>query len=150
MQRTVRSCTGCGLCCTDAYNQVQVLPVEGRRIADWIARQPKRVRADLERRLRDTIARYGLRRGRERKPYTCAFLEADMQCALPISVKPVACLSFNPLTPVDCDQEPGWYHPVHDELLRASRADGTSTRRAPIPVAVVDALGSPRPSGTAG
>ena len=112
-------------------------------------RQPARPRADLERRLRATIARYGLRRGGERKRYTCAFLEPDMRCALPLSVKPVACLSFNPLTPVDCDQEPEWYQPVHDEVLRASRAAAISTRRAPIPVVVLEALASAAPRAPA-
>jgi hypothetical protein len=35
-QRTVRSCTGRGLCCTGAYNTVRILPIEAARIAQHV------------------------------------------------------------------------------------------------------------------
>ena len=141
VQRTVRTCTGCGLCCTETYNSQQILPVEAERIAAHLRTLPAARRDSLLERARRAVSRWRLRRSRAALPrYTCSFLDADLRCALPLGVKPVACLSFNPLTPDACDQEPEWFAPAGAEVTAANRAAGLSARRQPIPVAVLDAL----------
>ena len=143
VQRTVRTCEGCGLCCTEAFNSVRVLPVEGERIARHLATLDEARRRELTRRMERSITRFGLER--EGKPrYTCPFLGPDLRCALPLDVKPVACLSFNPWTPDHCDQEPDWYESAHAEVERQNRAAGLPERKDAIPVAVRRAMKSPR------
>lgn len=146
VQRDIRSCTGCGACCTEAYNSMQVLPVEARRIAGHIERLPAARRAELLARARAAVARWklhvpGLRR------YTCSFLEPDLSCALPAQVKPVACLSFNPLTPDRCDQEPEWFEGAWREVRAANREARLPARRRPIPLAVLEAFASEESAG---
>ena len=149
IQKQVRSCAGCGLCCTEAHNTAEVLTVEAERIADWLERQTAARRAEFERRLRQTVARYDLGAGRkEARLYTCSFLEADMRCALPIDVKPILCLAFNPVTPDACDQDALVFHHVHDEVLRENRRRGLSEARRPIPVAVLAEIARRRGPGT--
>lgn len=149
VQRRIRSCAGCGACCTEAYNTMQVLPIEGRRIAGHLARLPPARRAALLERARAAVARWSLRRPGLRR-YTCSFLEPDLTCALPADVKPVACLSFNPLTPDRCDQEPDWFEGAWRELRAANRAAALPARRRPIPVAVLEACAPPETRGDPG
>jgi Fe-S-cluster containining protein len=140
VQRTIRSCSGCGLCCTQSFNAVQILPPEGERIARHLASLPAERRAELEERVARTIRRHHLRDDAAPRRYTCAFLEADFRCALPLDVKPVACLAFNPITPDSCDQEPERYHAAHAEV---EREDASRRRRGglrAIPIAVRNAL----------
>ena len=42
-QRTVRTCEGCGLCCTEAYNSVRILPIEapGSRVTSSRCRRAR-------------------------------------------------------------------------------------------------------------
>jgi len=141
VQRTVRTCTGCGLCCTEAYNTQAILPVEAQRIARHLRTLPAARREALLERARRAVQRWRLRRAGARLPrYTCSFLQPDLRCALPLDIKPVACLSFNPLTPDACDQEPEWFAEAGAEVAAANRAAGLPARRRPIPVAVLDAL----------
>ncbi len=140
-QRSVRSCTGCGLCCTETYNAVHVLPVEGARIARWLQGGGRARRAELLARVRAALARTpALRSSRAGVRYTCPFLEQDLRCALPLSVKPVACLAFNPITRDRCDQEPGRYHAAHRPIAETNRALGLEDRLRSIPAAVELAL----------
>jgi Fe-S-cluster containining protein len=139
VQRTIRSCTGCGLCCTAAHNTMTILPLEAERIAAHLQRQPAAGREALLERARQAVARWRLRE-RGLRHYTCSFLEPDMSCALPLHVKPVACLSFNPLTPDACDQEPEWFGSAGREVAEANRAAGRAARRRPIPQAVLEAF----------
>jgi len=139
VQRTIRTCTGCGLCCTAAHNAMTILPVEGERIVAHLRRLPARRRDELLARARAAVARWRLREARGVRRYTCSFLEPDMSCALPLDVKPVACLSFNPLTPDACDQEPEWFQRAGAEVAAVNRAAGRPARRRPIPLAVLDA-----------
>ena len=151
VQRRVRTCTGCGLCCTEPWNSQAILPWEAARIADHLAALPAARRAELLERERRAVARWRLARaGRRLAHYTCSFLQPDMSCALPLEVKPVACLSFNPLTPDACDQEPEWHARAGAEVEAANRAAGLPARRRPIPLAVLDALRPQRPRRRAG
>src|SRR5436190_24219838 len=95
VQRNVRTCEGCGLCCTEAYNSVRILPIEASRIATHLASLPEARQKNLVSRTTASIERYRLEPRTERQPYTCPFLESDFSCALPFDVKPVACLAFN-------------------------------------------------------
>src|SRR5262245_4626762 len=119
VQREVRTCEGCGLCCTETYNSVRILPVEARRIADHLASLPTTRRAALDARILESIRRFRLEPRVERQPYTCPFLEADFTCALPFDVKPVACLAFNPVTPDHCEMEVALFDRAHEEETRA-------------------------------
>lgn len=139
VQRKIRSCAGCGLCCTETYNAIKILPVEAGRIAGWIRQQPPEVQKDLGARLLAAVKKYRLKQDAPVR-YTCSFLEADMRCALPLHVKPVACLSFNPLTRDSCDQEAQWYHRVHPIEERRNREQGLPAKLQSIPLAVLDAL----------
>jgi Fe-S-cluster containining protein len=148
VQRSVRTCAGCGLCCTEPWNTLQVLPWEAQRIVRHLSRlEPARREALLER-ARAAVARHGLQRARGLPHYTCSFLEPDLRCALPLSVKPAACLSFNPLTPDRCDQQPEWFARAGAEALEANRRAGLPGRRRPIPAAVLEqvAAESSRPA----
>jgi len=146
VQRTIRTCTGCGLCCTATYNTMQILPWEGARIAAHLQNLPASRRDTLVGRLRAAVRRWRLRRSdRDRAAgrllhYTCAFLEPDMSCALPLDIKPVACLSFNPLSADSCDQEPHWFRRAGQEVEARNRAAGLPMQREPIPVAALAAL----------
>ncbi len=144
VQRRVRTCTGCGLCCTETWNSQAILPIEAARIADHLRRLPAARREELLERARRAVARWRLERGRRLAHYTCSFLEPDMSCALPLDVRPVACLSFNPLTPDVCDQEPRWFARAGAEIESANRAAGLPDVRRPIPLAVLQAHAAAR------
>ncbi|MSR74317.1 MAG: hypothetical protein EXS14_02440 [Planctomycetes bacterium] len=138
VQKSIRTCADCGLCCTEAHNSVRILASEAQRIADYLSSLPAVRQADLRRRLKATVQRAKMR-GNAKVNYTCSFLEKDMTCVLPMTVKPVACLAFNPLTPLDCDQEPEWYAKAHVGESKATCAlEGKEVLR-PIPVAVLRA-----------
>jgi len=78
VQERVRSCAGCGRCCTDAYNSLAVLPVEAERIRAHLDTLPPARAAALLERAREAVRRYALRRaGRAPVRYTCSFLEPD-------------------------------------------------------------------------
>lgn len=139
VQREIRSCAGCGACCTDEYNSVRILPIEARRIAEHWAELPRSQVAELAARLRATNAAFGLRLAGPQAPYTCPFLEEDRTCCLPLGVKPTACLSFNPITSDACTQEPELYHRAYDEERLRNQQAGLSPRRSPIPPAVLRA-----------
>src|SRR5262249_48918177 len=151
VQRTIRTCTGCGLCCTAAHNTMTILPLEAGRIVAPLRRLPAPRREALLARARAAVARWRLARAGGLRHYTCSFLEPDMSCALPLHVKPVACLSFNPLTPDACDQEPEWLERAGAEVAADNRRAGRPARRRPIPAAVLKAAearpshGSPEP-----
>lgn len=130
------------MCCTDRYNAVQILPIEADRIAAHMRELPAAERATLEKRISASIKKYGLELDGEPRLYTCPFLEADMRCALPLTVKPTACLSFNPLTEDHCDQEPERYERVHSGVVAANRAAGHDSSLHAIPLAVRRALRS--------
>ncbi len=140
VQRTVRTCAGCGACCSAEYNAVRILPVEALRIARHLEGLPAGLRAELLARVEQAVAQYRLRAGGPKRRYTCPFLDPDLGCALPLHVKPAACLSFNPVDPDRCEQEPQWYFPAHAADERANRAVGLPEDEAPIPVAVLRAL----------
>src|SRR5687768_4635001 len=93
VQRDVRSCEGCGLCCTEAYNSVRILPTEAGRIATHLGTLPEARRKTLVVRMGAAIRKFRLEPRLDRQPYTCPFLEADFTCTLPFDVKPVACLA---------------------------------------------------------
>ncbi len=139
VQREVRSCAGCGACCTEEYNAVRILPIEGWRIAQHLATLPPRRSAELVSRLRAASAAFGLRVGGAQRRYTCPFLEEDQTCCLPLGVKPTACLSFNPVAADACAQEPELYHRAHDQERLRNQEAGLPPRRAPIPLAVLNA-----------
>lgn len=140
VQQSVRSCAGCGLCCTESYNVVQVLPIEGERIARHLDTLPAAERARMVARLRRCVDRYRLGDGTKPRRYTCAFLESDFRCALPLTVKPVACLAFNPITADACDQEPARYRAAHEPLAAENLRRGHDSRLRSIPVAVLREL----------
>lgn len=137
VQRTVRSCAGCGLCCTVEHNAVAILPIEAERIAAHLETLPMTRRQAFRRRVSRVIQKFRLRT-RVAAFYTCPFLERDFTCALPMDVKPTACLSFNPLHAERCEQEAGWFHRVHDDLERENQRRGLTTVASPIPVAIRD------------
>ncbi|MEW6741356.1 MAG: pseudouridine synthase [Planctomycetota bacterium] len=137
MQRTVRSCTGCGLCCTETFNTVRILPVEAACIVRYLERLTEARRAELVERLRATVRRYRLRVGARPKRYTCSFLEKDLTCALPFDVKPVACLAFNPQTPDRCDMDSSRYEEAYEPLALRNAREQRSRRRSAIPLAVL-------------
>lgn len=143
VQRTIRSCAGCGMCCTDRYNAVQILPLEGQRIAAYLDDLPEEQRSAWQRRIDATIRKYRLREDGKPRLYTCAFLEDDFRCALPLDVKPTACLSFNPITEDSCDQEPERYESVHQAVAAENRAAGLDATLNSIPIAVRAALRDP-------
>jgi len=148
VQRRVRTCTGCGLCCTQAYNSQAILPWEAARIAAYLRRLPDARREELLGRARRAVSRWKLARaGHRLVQYTCSFLQPDLTCALPLEAKPVACLSFNPLTPDACDQEPEWFERAGAEVETANRAAGLPAVRRPIPLAVLLAAGDGREAG---
>lgn len=141
VQRDIRSCAGCGMCCTAAHNSMRILPWEAQRIATHLRTLSVARRNALVARLRVTSQRYRLAGSRRRETaYTCSFLEDDLTCALPLGVKPVACLSFNPLTPDACDQEPEWFARAADEVTRRNTEAGLSDEVEAIPRAVLRAL----------
>ena len=142
VQRTVRTCGGCGQCCTEGHNAVRILPLEAARIARYLDALPRLRRDRLLGRAREAVERYGLRGDGPKVRYTCPFLEEDLRCVLPLGVKPTACLSFNPLDPDRCGQEPAWYFAVHDREERENRRAGLGAREAPIPVAVLRCIAS--------
>lgn len=139
VQETVRTCTDCGLCCTEAHNSVRIVASEARRIATHLAALDSGRRGTLLERVEASIRKYRLSASKK-SSYTCPFLEADLRCALPLDVKPVACLAFNPLTEDACDQEPEWYAEAHDVEVAASRSGPEEPPLKPIPVALMDAL----------
>ncbi len=144
VQQTIRTCADCGLCCTDAFNSVEILPIEAHRVAQHLESLPEARREALVARLEATVARYELdRRGSSKRRYTCSFLEPDASCCLPLGVKPVACLAFNPLTPDACDMEPDHYHAAHDPVELENRAHSLPPKKLPIPLAILAALRSP-------
>ena len=136
VQKNVRSCSGCGLCCTEAYNAQRILRIEATDIADHLATLPARRRDALLHRVDAVIARYRLAKAHEARLYTCPFLEPDFTCALPFHVKPLACLTFNPTTKDSCDQESKRFDLALPALEAANRAAGHDGKLAPIPVAV--------------
>ncbi len=138
VQRSIRSCTGCGLCCTVAHNSVQILPIEGRRIAGWIEGLGVTDVRVWKKRLRRTIRRFRLRPAAAAN-YTCTFLGPDFRCALPFDVKPVACLSFNPIEAERCDQDASWYARVHAPVAAQNAEEGRPEALSPIPVTVIGA-----------
>jgi len=140
IQRSV-SCTGCGLCCTERFNTVRILPLEGRVIAEHVLAQPERERTTWEKRLRDAVARHGLTARSGAVGYTCPFLEKDLTCALPFAVKPVACLSFNPVDRERCDQNEHDYFSVFDRIERRNADELGDDKRAAIPLMVLRFLG---------
>ncbi len=123
---------------------MRIVPWEAQRIAEHLRELPETRREGLDERLRRAVRRWSLAstRGREVR-YTCAFLEPDLSCALPLHRKPVACLSFNPLDPDTCDQEPEWFRRAGDEVERCNSAAGLPARKEPIPWAVLAALEAP-------
>jgi Fe-S-cluster containining protein len=144
IQRTV-SCTGCGLCCTERFNTVRILPLEGSVIAEHLREKPEREQAHWRERLRAAVARYRLTARRGAVGYTCPFLEKDLTCALPFDVKPTACLSFNPVNRDRCEQSDPDYFSVFDRIERRNAAEFTSRDRAAIPVMVLRILdGAPK------
>jgi 23S rRNA pseudouridine2605 synthase len=148
-QATIRTCEGCGLCCTEAYNTVRIAPIEAERIAAHL-RGPLSARLDeFKARAAEAVVRYGLKPGRKPRNYTCAFLEKDMTCALPFDVKPVACLAFNPTTPDSCDMDEERFAEAHADVDAENADRGFVKTRAPIPVAVLAALGETLPKASA-
>ncbi len=141
VQRSIRDCAGCGLCCTGAKNAVQILPLEGQRIAAWIERQGSPAVHAWRQRLPRAVRRFHLGRGAA-CAYTCPFLTPEFRCTLPASVKPVVCLSFNPVERERCELEHAWYRRVFAGVTRRNAAAGLPERLAPIPVAVLEALNS--------
>jgi 23S rRNA pseudouridine2605 synthase len=139
VQGSIRTCEGCGLCCTEAFNSVRILPIEGRRIAAHLGALPAARAAELLGRARDAVRRFRLRPGPARQAYTCPFLEPDATCALPFDVKPVACLAFNPVTAERCEMQDERFDAAHAAQEAANRAAGLASRRHPIPVAVLAA-----------
>jgi Fe-S-cluster containining protein len=89
VQSAVRTCEGCGQCCTEAFNSVAILPIEAVRIAthmaDWARKNAPPSNAASK-----TPSSVGVSPSVTQRNYTCPFLEADMTCALPFDVKPVA------------------------------------------------------------
>lgn len=140
VQERIRSCAGCGLCCTEAYNTAQILPVEALRIAAHLLALPTPRRDELVRRLERTTQSKGLRLDSPAVPYTCPFLERDATCALPRTVKPTLCLSFNPIAADSCDQEPGRFFPAYDVERARNRRANLPSSPSPIPPAVLAAL----------
>ncbi|MBI4882350.1 MAG: hypothetical protein HY812_22210 [Planctomycetes bacterium] len=138
-QQGIRDCAGCGLCCTAARNAVQILPIEGRGIAAWIERQGTAAARDFQQRLLRAIRRFHLGRGAART-YTCPFLTPEFRCALPASVKPVACLSFNPIERERCELEKRWYQRAFAGVKRQNARARLPSVLQPIPVAVLEAL----------
>ena len=136
IQRSV-SCAGCGLCCTERFNTVRILPLEGRVIADHLQALPDADRGAWEGRLRAAVARHGLTARSGAVGYTCPFLEKDLTCALPFAVKPVACLSFNPVDRDRCDQNESDYFTVFDRIERRNDEEFGDRRRAAIPLMVL-------------
>jgi len=136
VQKKIRTCEGCGLCCTAAYNSVAILPLEAHRIRAWIERLPFERRAELLRRIETTIRRFGLDGSGRDRNYTCAFLEKDFTCALPFEVKPIACLSFNPVHRERCEMEVVQFLRAHRLEEKDNEARGFSPKRLAIPVAV--------------
>lgn len=53
-------------------------------------------------------------------------------------MKPVGCLSFNPVGPDACDQEAARYRRAHGEVAQANRRAGHRERYRPIPLAVLE------------
>ena|GEM_PF-5603491 len=147
VQKTVRTCAGCGLCCTEAHNSVRIVSSEAERIAAHLQTLSTTRRAALLARVAQSIDHYGLR-ATKKQNYTCPFLEQDLTCALPLQVKPVACLAFNPLTPDACDQEPEWYAEAHAPELKASQKQASKPALKPIPVALMNALRDSAASAT--
>lgn len=131
------SCAGCGLCCTERFNSVRVLPIEGAVIAHHLQSLKPRRRRDLLARLRDAVRRYRLRNDGKLAHYTCPFLERDFSCALPFAVKPLACLSFNPVDRERCDQDERDYSRLFGPLDALNAQHFRSARRAAIPVQVL-------------
>jgi len=140
VQRTLRRCEGCGLCCTDAHNGVRILPLEAQRIALHLATLASGRRAALLARVTAAVARYRLDAAPGKVRYTCPFLNPSQECALPLHVKPTACLSFNPLDLDRCAQEPEWFFPTHDREVEENRRAGLPPDEASLPVAVLAAL----------
>jgi Fe-S-cluster containining protein len=144
-QQRVRSCAGCGLCCTATYNVVQILPIEADRIVRFLATLPTAKQREFEARLAKTVKRNQLEDDATPRRYTCSFLEADFRCSLPLDVKPIACLAFNPITPDACDQEPDWYHRAHDAVAAENQSLGLDMSLRAIPIAVRAALQRAKP-----
>lgn len=130
------------MCCTEAYNAVQILPIEADRVVRHLETLDLDSRKKWVERLRRTVERYRLGNGVRPRRYTCAFLEDDFRCGLPLDVKPIACLAFNPIHEEACDQEPTWYHDAHDPLEAENRERRRDERLRSIPVAVLLSLGS--------
>lgn len=140
VQARIRSCAGCGECCTARYNSVRILPIEARRIAEHLATLSPARKPELLARIRRAIARSGLRRGGPVRRYRCPFLEEDRTCALPLDVKPVACLAFNPVHVERCEMETMRFFAAHDPVEAANARLGLPPERLPIPLAVHEAL----------
>jgi len=99
-----KNCSSCqGMCCTFAYNSMQVTPAEALDAYDYLISQ-NRVNQALIDRLEKCIKEYrldneiNLGRGRElRRTYTCPFYNAGSKgCGIAPESKPYGCLAFNP------------------------------------------------------
>jgi Fe-S-cluster containining protein len=141
IQASVRSCAGCGLCCTRAHNSVRIMAVEARHIARYVAGRSPARRAAFRARLRKAIQDHGLRADGVSRRYTCPFLEADLRCALPLHIKPTACLAFNPLDRDRCDMDADLLASAYRSLEKLSMRRQAPTDRHAIPIAVLAALG---------
>ena len=150
VQASIRTCEGCGQCCTEAFNSVAILPVEAVRIAGHMKTWPSDKRAAFGERLEAAVSRWRLSTTGKNRNYTCPFLEADMSCALPFDVKPTACLAFNPVTPDACEMDPKRFDAAHAPQASRNAEAGFPERRVAIPVAVLAALDGKIPQKGAG
>ncbi len=151
------SCRGCpGTCCTFEANSMMVTPLEALELIGYL-QGARKLLPDLREKLQSTVDRYRLEakfsgaRSYLRKTYTCPFfIEGELGCPLPRSVKPYGCLAFNSHH-VELKATEHCFSEVEllrqrEELFSEERAEndrlrkelGLAWEKAPIPNALLD------------
>lgn len=98
------NCSNCtGVCCTVARNSMMVTPVEALDLYFYLEEHIKD-KAELDRRIEDSIIQYGLDREiyvknkLMRKNYSCPLFKFESWgCPVEASLKPLGCLGYNAL-----------------------------------------------------
>lgn len=96
-QHRAKDCSTCevkGSCCTDEhFVNVRITPLEAAAIRRVIDSLPTERRELLDRRIEETVERYGLDRpDRPEATYSCPLLDEDMGCVVHGAAKPLPCI----------------------------------------------------------
>jgi hypothetical protein len=96
-EHAAKDCAECdvkGSCCADAhFVNVRITPLEAAAIRGFIDRLSPEMRERFDRKIADTVSRYGLdRESPSASAYPCPLLDDDNRCIVHGVAKPVPCI----------------------------------------------------------